>query len=93
MSLPELRSHFTLRTGFRKGIFPDAPGEYISLYVTETMMLIGVKDVEEAWVILQKTWQTYSKRMLPGFFVVSARSEYQRLHHLQRLEQPPPAYL
>ena len=64
MSLVELRSYFALRTGFRKGIFPKVPMEYVNLYVMETMLLIGVKNVEEAWTMLQKIRQEYTKKML-----------------------------
>lgn len=62
MTLPQLRSYFTFRTNFRKGMYMTGVQEaYVRLLTNELLLLVGVKDAEEAWQALQVIVRVYAQ--------------------------------
>ncbi len=60
MTIAQLRSYFTFRTQWRKGVHLKVSSGYIYLLFYETLMLIGMKDAEEGWQQLQDLDDTYA---------------------------------
>lgn len=61
MTVPQLRSYFTIRTMLRRGSCPDAPLSYLFVYIYETLMQIGVDNAQEGLEILEEVRQAYAK--------------------------------
>lgn len=52
MTVPQLRSYFTIRKLLRQGKHPDVPLSYLFVYAYETLMQIGVATAEEGYEVL-----------------------------------------
>lgn len=59
MTVPQLRSYFTIRTTLRHGQFPDVSLSYIIVYASELLMNIGVKTPEEGYELLMELYENY----------------------------------
>ena len=59
MSVPQLRSYFTVRHLLRQGKTPAVPLSYLFVYIYELLMQIGCKDAEEALQLLGEIYQNY----------------------------------
>lgn len=62
MTLSQLRSYFTFRANFRKGVYLDVPSCYIYVYIYEALMLVGVQNAEEGWQLLTEVSQVYNDK-------------------------------
>ena len=60
MTIAQLRSYFTVRHLLRQGKYPEVPLSYLFVYVYELMMMIGCKDAEEAYELLQELRTNYT---------------------------------
>lgn len=60
LTLPQLRTYFTWRTGVRKGEIKETSLSYAFLYIYELLNLIGVKNAEEGFIKLKDFCEKYS---------------------------------
>ena len=61
LTLPQLRTYFTWRTGVRKGEIKETSLSYAFLYIYELLNLIGVKNAEEGFLKLKDFCEKYSE--------------------------------
>ena len=60
LTLPQLRTYFTWRTGVRRGEIKETSLSYAFLYIYELLNLIGVKNAEEGFIKLKDFCEKYS---------------------------------
>ena len=61
LTLPQLRTYFTWRTGVRKGEIKETSLSYAFIYIYELLNLIGVKNAEEGFLKLKDFCEKYSE--------------------------------
>lgn len=60
LTLPQLRTYFSWRTGVRRGEIKETSLSYAFLYIYELLNLIGVKNAEEGFLKLKDFCEKYS---------------------------------